>query len=273
MSPFGTEKNFGISDSLLDAVRGVVQNKEQEEDQVIDQTVEELEENLDKDFFHTSVERGKFMKHKHGGTRDPNTMYLHDLDNKNKQGEPMLVTFDPRRQSDAEKIAKKFGGKVFKTRFGTFRIIKEEVELEEKLDPVNPKAVKKDFDDRKDKDIDNDGDVDSSDEYLHKRRKAISKSMSKEKKTEVDTDPKLDEAKKMMEAMRVLATKGKYKVVTKGDGVARVMYGAKEVGSGDLDDGAGGWFMSVPGEKGQKFFDSPNKIADYFEKKKITKGN
>lgn len=188
MSAFGTEKNFGITDSLLDAVRGVVQNKEQEEDQVIDQTEEELEE---------------------------------------------------------------------------------------KVDPVNPKAVKKDFDDRKDKDIDNDGDVDSSDEYLHKRRKAISKSMSKEKKTEVDTDPKLegfdlDEAKKMMEAMRVLATKGKYKVVTKGDGVAHVMFGAKKVGSGDLDDGAGGWFMNVPGKKGQQFFDSPNKIADYFEKNKIT---
>ena len=43
------------------------------------------------------------------------------------------------------------------------------------LDAVQPKAVKKKFDDRKDKDIDNDGDVDDSDRYLHKRRKAISK--------------------------------------------------------------------------------------------------
>ena len=50
----------------------------------------------------------------------------------------------------------------------------------EKLDPVNPKAVKKDFDDRKDKDIDNDGDVDSTDKYLHTRRKAVSKAISKE---------------------------------------------------------------------------------------------
>ena len=51
---------------------------------------------------------------------------------------------------------------------------------EKNLDPVNPVAVKKKFKDRKDKDVDNDGDVDSSDKYLHKRRKAISKAMAKE---------------------------------------------------------------------------------------------
>jgi hypothetical protein len=48
------------------------------------------------------------------------------------------------------------------------------------LDPVNPKAVKKKFVNRKDKDIDNDGDVDDSDEYLHKKRKAISKAVKNE---------------------------------------------------------------------------------------------
>src|SRR5210317_891311 len=51
-------------------------------------------------------------------------------------------------------------------------------EKKEELDPVNKKAVKKKFDDRKDKDIDNDGDVDSTDKYLHKRRKAISKEIN-----------------------------------------------------------------------------------------------
>ena len=50
----------------------------------------------------------------------------------------------------------------------------------EKLDAVNKTAVKKKFDDRKDKDIDNDGDVDSSDKFLHKRRKAISKAIKSE---------------------------------------------------------------------------------------------
>tara|TARA_X000001382_G_scaffold23768_1_gene14715 strand:- start:10416 stop:12143 length:1728 start_codon:yes stop_codon:yes gene_type:complete len=52
-------------------------------------------------------------------------------------------------------------------------------EPREAMDPVDPKAVKKDFKDRKDKDIDNDGDVDDSDKYLHKKRKAISKSVNK----------------------------------------------------------------------------------------------
>ena len=73
------------------------------------------------------------------------------------------------------------------------------------MDPVNPKALKKDFDDRKDKDIDNDGDVDKSDSYLHNRRKAIKKAMSKDEamhgmkknkmkgsKDDIDTEPQLD---------------------------------------------------------------------------------
>ena len=234
-----------------------------------------------------------------------------------------------------------------------------EVISEKKLDPVDKKAVKKDFDDRKDQDLDNDGDIDSTDKYLHKRRKAISKNIDNGKKDKVDTDPKLDEMKDSVdavkrairrrgiekgidsesefatflrrvtghqvpkeikdeitkkiaqklkgiphkvdidgsrvevkvsknnlaktksmfanskrvkviseevldEAMRVLATKGKTKVVTKGDGVAKVMVGGKEVASGDLDDGAGGFFMSRKGEKGQKFFDSAQKIADFY---------
>ena len=57
----------------------------------------------------------------------------------------------------------------------------------EGLDAVQPKAVKKKFADRKDKDIDNDGDTDDSDKYLHKKRKAISKAVKNEE-DELDED-------------------------------------------------------------------------------------
>lgn len=53
----------------------------------------------------------------------------------------------------------------------------QDVVEKKKLDPVNHKELKGKHSDRDDKDVDNDGDVDSSDEYLHKRRKAISKDM------------------------------------------------------------------------------------------------
>jgi hypothetical protein len=52
------------------------------------------------------------------------------------------------------------------------------------MDAVQPKAVKKKFDDRKDKDIDNDGDTDDSDEYLHNRRKTVSKAVKGKVKDE-----------------------------------------------------------------------------------------
>ena len=80
----------------------------------------------------------------------------------------------------------------------------------DEMDKVQPKALKKKFKDRKDKDIDNDGDVDDSDEYLHKKRKAVSKAIDKEEEVDdkevekkakaekdVDDDDKDDNKKAM----------------------------------------------------------------------------
>lgn len=53
-------------------------------------------------------------------------------------------------------------------------------ETNEAMDPVG----------REDKDIDNDGDTDKSDSYLHKRRKAIRTALSKGKKDKIDLNPK-----------------------------------------------------------------------------------
>lgn len=60
-----------------------------------------------------------------------------------------------------------------------FRALIQKV-IEANLDKVDKKAVMKDFDDRSDKDIDNDGEVDDQDEYLHNKRKAITKAIKKE---------------------------------------------------------------------------------------------
>jgi len=71
-----------------------------------------------------------------------------------------------------------------------------------KLDPVG----------KADADIDNDGDVDKSDEYLKNRRKAIKKSMKKDdkkpsgKKDQVDLEPELDD--KMNESRLIEQTAG-----------------------------------------------------------------
>ena len=58
-------------------------------------------------------------------------------------------------------------------------------EINEDLDKVDPSKVEPhdDFEDREDKDIDNDGDTDDSDEYLHKKRQAITKAVKKESKS------------------------------------------------------------------------------------------
>ena len=62
------------------------------------------------------------------------------------------------------------------------------------LDPVKKDQLKADSaEDREDDDIDNDGDTDDSDEYLHKRRKAISKALDNRKSKRDEDDDDEDE--------------------------------------------------------------------------------
>ena len=69
------------------------------------------------------------------------------------------------------------------------------LEKKKKLDPVDKDELKGTHADRDDKDIDNDGDADDTDKFLHKKRKAISKavdegdSKSADKKPEEYVDP------------------------------------------------------------------------------------
>ena len=93
----------------------------------------------------------------------------------------------------------------------------------EGLDAVQPKAVKKKFKDRKDKDIDNDGDVDDSDKFLHKRRKAVSKAIAKE---EVDLDANAKE----------YAQVGEFKVQGMKAALAKV-WGLEEGKDAEVEEG------------------------------------
>ena len=71
----------------------------------------------------------------------------------------------------------------------------------EGLDAVQPKALKKkSAKDRKDPDLDNDGDTDDSDEFIHTKRKAISKAIKKgdnEDESKVKENGKIDNKIKM----------------------------------------------------------------------------
>ena len=129
----------------------------------------------------------------------------------------------PKKESVLDRIDKKsrrktMGKKYFDTKDTTLEssilsVWQEAAKKnEDKLDPVNKNAVKKKFDDRKDKDIDNDGDVDSSDKFLHKRRKAVSKSIAEATGKEI--------AAKMMKdkSMKSFASKvAKMKTVSRDD--------------------------------------------------------
>ena len=109
-----------------------------------------------------------------------------------------MAYFDTKSGSLEEAIRQAVGGKINEKKNVKETNKNDKSDDGEGLDAVQPKAVKKKFDDRKDKDIDNDGDVDSSDKFLHKKRKAISKAIKSDNKenyelgTPENTKAKLD---------------------------------------------------------------------------------
>jgi len=68
-------------------------------------------------------------------------------------------------------------------------------EINEKVDNIDDKEAEMDFEDLPDKDIDNDGDTDSSDKYLHKRLGTVAKKTEDHIRGHDDQD---DELKKEM---------------------------------------------------------------------------
>ena len=97
----------------------------------------------------------------------------------------------------------------------TFTVAGKTYDVKTEMDKVNKVALGKKFKDRKDKDIDNDGDVDSSDKYLHKRRQTVSKAIKNERMEKgIDKLPRqfLNPDKEVM-----IIKKGKVIVIDKKD--------------------------------------------------------
>lgn len=162
----------------------------------------------------------------------------------------------------------------------------------EGLDKIQPKALKKKFDDRKDKDIDNDGDVDDSDEYLHTRRKAVAKALKGKMAEEVE----LDEAKNKVDPATVKKLRLAYaKTAGMGDKAFEIV--AKKTGidvktvravleSVDLEEQAkaknksdpitrDNWVDQLKKRKGEKDFVDMHKVEtdDKYDHKKINTQN
>ncbi len=83
--------------------------------------------------------------------------------------------------------------------------VKTQDKLNEKVDHIDDKEAATKFDDLKDKDIDNDGDTDKSDKYLHKKLGTVAK-----KTEEVDeAAPRMKPSKEFENVKKIwLATSG-----------------------------------------------------------------
>ena len=126
---------------------------------------------------------------------------------------------------------------------------------EKKLDPVDDKANDKKFKDRKDKDIDNDGDVDSSDEYLHKRRAATDDAIDGGKKPAKNKEK--EEGNAFTKALNAAKEKGEDEFV-----VAGKKYSVKE----EEDEGGEEEAPKVAGKK-----DDKKKVASNAKTAEISK--
>jgi hypothetical protein len=128
---------------------------------------------------------------------------------------------------------------------------------EKKLDPVDDKANDKKFKDRKDKDIDNDGDVDSSDEYLHKRRAATDDAIDGGKKPAKNKEK--EEGNAFTKALNAAKEKGEDEFV-----VAGKKYSVKEE-----EEDEGGEEEEAPKVAGKK--DDKKKVASNAKTAEISK--
>jgi len=213
-----------------------------------------------KNFFNEKVESAYGIRPKSGDEQDFMDKHVvdvidHPLNDKETLNGTKNSPGKKKRKADYDQES---GEDVYESKDGD----EDEDEDDDDLDPVNKKDVKKKFKDREDKDIDNDGDEDESDEYLHKRRKAVSKAIEK-----VKEEVGLDEVSKSTQYRRD-NPKTKYRLTMRN--------GSTKVVTADSADSAkdqGGYNVAkvekVLGEAGYLSFSRPGALKDKFGTKAI----
>lgn len=176
------------------------------------------------------------VQFKHGIEERVPVADMEVIEEANHMKKKKTETEDKGQFAYAAKAAKDKGDKEFVFAGKTYKVNSPEVEEALKkedasndksddgdgIDKVDPKAAKKKFKDRKDKDIDNDGDVDDSDEFLHKRRKAIGKAMAKDEENGEDENGGEEDGEEKKDMPKVAGKKDDKKKVASNAKTAEI---------------------------------------------------
>jgi len=187
---------FGFSDSVLDSVKAVLRGNKPEVE--VEEKSEDLLEAMEMHLKPHGTAGTHYKVHavgkklaSHGGIRVGERLSDTEVDDARDSGIRVKHVKEGNEEEVDEGAMKRMAtqaaererlgpAKVKGSGLEGFKKKKDENVTEKKLDPVDHKALKGSHDQRKDKDIDNDGDVDSSDSYLHNRRKTVKKAINKE---------------------------------------------------------------------------------------------
>ena len=162
---------------------------------------EEEDDDMEEGYIGAKGEKGRDFKN--SGKFDKDTAYAHakkhnGVVHADGSGKYLVKHGKGKHVSEATVEVCESCGKVHEGKCSPADVASKKDKTESQMDPVNKKELKKGFKDRGDKDIDNDGDVDSSDKYLHKRRQAVSKAVKKEG-VDLDLEGALNELFSMLE--------------------------------------------------------------------------
>lgn len=144
-----------------------------------------------------------------------------------------------------------------------------------KMDDVDPKELEKDFDDREDQDLDNDGDTDKSDKYLHNRRKTVKKAMADDdkKSMEESVETEADKHRKLADMHKEKMLDAKDEDHRDGMTAHRMAHDAHQAAAKAYDKAADPHTAVGAKMASQKAIDASKKARSVFEAKDLNTDN